>query len=182
MEFDGLRRRIVNGQLFAATGNPATNGGLKLEVLDEAIDAVPGANVIVCNLSFGRKLTKAAKNRDIAGDITYTVDDFGRRVTRYNGIPLVFVERDDQEREIIDFNEIGPDAGAGAVCSSAYVLALGEGKCHGIQNGILEVEDLGKMESKPAYLTRLEWLIGMAIPNGRAAARIWGITKADFTA
>lgn len=183
LEYDGLRRRVVGGQLFSATGDN-TNGALRLEMLDAAIDAVPGANGIICNKAFARKLTKAAKNRDIAGgDITYGKDQFGQRVAEYNSIPLIIVERDEDEREIIDFNEVGPaGAGAGADCMSAYVANFGDGKFHGIQNGILEVEDLGKMQSKNAFLTRFEWLASIAVPDGRAVARIRGITNADFVA
>jgi hypothetical protein len=45
----------------------------------------------------------------------------------------------------------------------------------GIQNGGVEVRDLGELQSKPSLRTRVEWLAGMAIFDGRAAARLQGV-------
>ncbi len=178
-EFDGLRKRITGKQLFGATGG-AVSGNLSLEVLDAAIDAVENPTHLVMSKALRRKLTKAAKNISISGEITYTQDDFGRQVTMYNDLPILLPDVNDRGKQIIDFNEVGPDGNAGK--SSIYVLSLGEGKIVGLQNGIMEVNDLGELESKPAFRTRLEWLVGLAVMHGRAAARVYGINNADFTA
>ena len=98
----------------------------------------------------------------------------------YNDLPILLPDVNDRGKQIIDFNEVGPDGNAGK--SSIYVLSLGEGKITGLQNGIMDVNDLGELESKPAFRTRLEWLVGLAVMHGRAAARVWGINNADFTA
>jgi hypothetical protein len=52
----------------------------------------------------------------------------------------------------------------------------------GLQNGGIDVKDLGELESAPLYRTRVEWLSGMAIFNGRAAARINHIGDLDIVA
>lgn len=178
-EFDGLRKRIIGKQLFGATGG-SVSGNLSLEVLDAAIDSVENPTHLVMSKALRRKLTKAAKNISISGEITYTQDDFGRQVTMYNDLPILLPDVNDRGKQIIDFNEVGPDGNAGK--SSIYVLSLGEGKITGLQNGIMEVNDLGELESKPAFRTRLEWLVGLAVMHGRAAARVYGINNADFTA
>lgn len=177
-EFDGLRKRITGKQLFGATAAGNVSGALSLEVLDAAIDAVENPTHLVMSKALRRKLTKAAKNISISGEITYTQDAFGRQVTMYNDLPILLPDVNDRGKQIIDFNEAGPDGNTGK--SSIYVLSLGEGKITGLQNGIMEVNDLGELESKPAFRTRLEWLVGLAVMHGRAAARVWGINNADF--
>jgi predicted metallopeptidase len=52
----------------------------------------------------------------------------------------------------------------------------------GLQNGVMEVDDLGQVNDKPVYRTRIEWLISLAVSRGRAAARVWGIKKAAVVA
>lgn len=177
-EFDGLRKRITGKQLFGPTAAGNVSGALSLEVLDAAIDAVENPTHLVMSKALRRKLTKAAKNISISGEITYTQDAFGRQVTMYNDLPILLPDVNDRGKQIIDFNEAGPDGNTGK--SSIYVLSLGEGKITGLQNGIMEVNDLGELESKPAFRTRLEWLVGLAVMHGRAAARVWGINNADF--
>lgn len=178
-EFDGIRKRIVGSALFPANlSAPNANSPLSLEALDAAIDYVEGANAIVVNKAMKRKLSKAARN-NVGGDIEVAKDEFGFRVTMYNDLPMIIVDFNQLGQRIIDFNEAGP--GGGTTATSVYVLNLGSGFVQGIQNGTLEVEDLGELDSKPVLRTRLEWLIGMAIMHGRSAARVWGVTNADVT-
>lgn len=81
---------------------------------------------------------------------------------------------------IIDWNEAGVDSAGNT--SSMYVVSLTEDKVVGLQNGVMEVKDLGELDSKPCYRTRMEWLVGLAVLHGRGAARIASITNADFVA
>ena len=39
--------------------------------------------------------------------------------------------------------------------------------------------DLGELETKPVFRTRVEWYSGIAVYHGRAAARLAGITDAS---
>lgn len=178
-EFDGLRKRLTGSQLLVANGG-STSGALKVETLDAAIDETDMPTHLVMSKALRRKLTKAAKNSSISGDITYTTDWLGRQVTMYNDLPILLPDVNDTGSRIIDFNEAGPDANGAT--ASIYIVSLGDGKIVGLQNGIMEVRDLGELESKPAYRTRVEWLVGMAVMHGRAATRVYGITNADFVA
>jgi hypothetical protein len=177
-EFDGLRKRIAGAQLFQPTSAQNVSGALSLEVLDAAIDAVDSPTHLVMSKALRRKLTKAARDSK-AGEITYTTDSWGRQVVQYNDLPILMPDVNDLGQRIIDFNEVGIDSTANT--TSLYVVSLGEDKIVGLQNGIMEVKDLGELESKPALRTRLEWLVGLAVMHGRAAARIASITSADFT-
>jgi hypothetical protein len=59
---------------------------------------------------------------------------------------------------------------------------VGDSGVIGLQNGVMEVDDLGQVNDKPVYRTRIEWLISLAVLSGRAAARVWGIKKAAVVA
>lgn len=172
-EFDGLRKRITGSQLFQATGSGI--GALSLGVLDEAIDSVDGPTHLVMSKAHRRLLSRAAKSTAVSGELNWVKDDFGRQVAFYNDLPILIADHDDVGARIIDFNEA-------STSSSMYVLSLGEGKVMGLQNGVMDVTDLGEINEKPVLRTRVEWLTGMAIMHGRAAARVSGITNVAFTA
>lgn len=180
-EFDGLRKRITGDQLVPANlGTPGSNLPLSLEALDSAIDRVDNPTHLLMSKDMRRKLTVAARNTSVGGDIEYMVDDFGKRIAFYNGLPILLTDVDDTGSKILNFNEAGP--GGGSTATSVYVLSLGSDKIVGLQNGIMEVKDLGEIDVKPVFRTRVEWLVGLAAMHGRAAARIWGITNAAVTA
>jgi hypothetical protein len=179
-QFDGLRKRIAGFQLKGPTVTaPGTNSALSLESLDAAIDAVDNATHLLMSLEMRRKLTVAARNYQVGGFITYEVDEFGRKITMYNDLPILIANYDDTGTFMLQFNEVGPSGGTTA--QSIYVLAVGDGMLVGLQNGTMEVNDLGELQSKPALRTRIEWLVGFAALHGRCASRVWGITNATVT-
>lgn len=180
-EFDGLRVRVVGDQLVPALlSAPSSNSPLSLAALDKAIDNVDGPNALVMSKAMRRRLTAAARTMTVGGDIDFAEDEFGRRVTMYNDLPILIADYDDTGARIIDFNEAGP--GGGSTSTSIYIVNFGDGMVTGLQNGAMEVNDLGEINSKPVLRTRVEWLVGLAIMHGRAAARVWGITDAAVTA
>lgn len=180
-EFDGLRVRVTGNQLVPALlSSPSSNSPLSLEALDKAIDEVAGPQYLVTSKAIRRKLTVAGRKENIGGEITYTQDNFGRQLTQYADLPILIADHDDAGDRIIDFDEAGP--AGGTTSSSIYVCALGEDKWVGLQNGVMEVTDLGEIDAQPVLRTRVEWLVGMAVMHGRAVARVWGITDAAATA
>jgi len=179
-EFDGLRKRITGSQLFPA-GNTANGDALSLATLDEAIDAVDGATHLIMSKRMRNLLSQAAKNTAVAGYVTWDKDEFGNRIMFYNDLPILVTDYDDAGAQVVDFNEANPNGGS-AVGTSIYVVHLGDEGVIGIQNGVMEVNDLGEMNDKPVLRTRVEWLASMAVMSGRSAARVWGIKRAAITA
>lgn len=180
VSFDGLRVRVNGYQLLAADEDaPNANGALSLATLDEAIDRVDQPTHIVMSKRMRNLLSQAAKDKDVGGDLQWSKDDFGRRVGFYNDLPILVTEDDEKGDKIIDFNEAGP--AGGAVSQSIYVVSFGEGKIVGLQNGLMDVRDLGEIDSLPVYRTRVEWLVAMAVMHGKAVSRVWGITNAAIT-
>jgi hypothetical protein len=178
-EFDGLRKRLTGPNLFAANLTaPSANSPLSLDALNAAIDHVEGANALIMSKAMRRKLSTAAQ-ANLGGHIDIGVDDFGFRVTMYNDIPMLIVDYENLGQRIVDFNEAGP--AGGATNTSIYVANIGLGYVQGLQNGSMELTDLGELEAKPVLRTRLEWMVGMAVMHPRSAARVWGITNAPVT-
>lgn len=179
-EFDGLRVRIIGDQKIAA-GNSAGGDALSLTVLDEAIDQVDGANYLLMSKKMRNRLSAASRQTGVAGFITWDKDEFGMRLAYYNDLPILVTDYDDKNQQVIAFNEACPGGGATAG-TSIYVLAIGDTGVVGLQNGVMEVNDLGEVQDKPVLRTRVEWLISLAVLNGRAAARVWGIKDAAVVA
>ncbi|TYS60477.1 phage major capsid protein [Sutcliffiella horikoshii] len=169
--FDGLKKRLTGNQVLSA----GTDGGnLTIMMLDELIDSVEGEpDVIYCNKAMRREI-KAL----IQGHTGYSEGDFdafGRKVMTYGGIPIRAVEENSTGTAILGFGET---QGTASDTSSLYAVKFGpEQYVSGLQNGGIDVMDLGQLQEKPAYRTRVEWYNGMAVFHPRAAARLKGVKK-----
>lgn len=175
-EFDGLRTRIQGDQLLNA-GNTDGGNALSVSALRDLIDAVDNPTHLVMSKKMRNLLSAAASDTTIGGYIAYDKDEFGRRIVMFDGLPIVVTDYDAAGDQIIDFNEVG-SGGATATATSIYCVNFGDEGVTGLQNGIMEVRDLGEMQTQPALLTRVEWMVGMAALHGRAAARLRGIANA----
>lgn len=178
--YDGLQVRLTSNQLMYAG---TTDGGdaLSLKKLDELIDRVENPTHLIMSKGMRRLLTAAARLYTVGGFISYELDAFGRQVTKYNDLPILDAGTDDTGTDILAFDETG-STGSTAKGTSIYCVSLGDGMLGGIQNGDMMVTDLGEMEEKPCYRTRVEWYAGIACYHGRAAARLGGITNAAIVA
>lgn len=171
LEFDGLNRRLTGNQVLSAgtNGNP-----LSLVMLDELIDSVRDTPaILLMNRTMRRNVNALIRAQGSA--IEVVTDSFGRQMQAYAGIPIGTVDIVPGEGEILDFNET---VGTSADTASIYALALGIDNVHGIQTQPMDVRDLGELQVKPAFRTRIEWYSGFTIKHGRAAARLKGIKKA----
>ena len=166
-EFDGLAARITSGssQYFA---NGA--GALNLDKLDEAIDSVDamgGSKYLVMSKSGRRHLTKQARS---SAQIDIARNEFGYQQMVYAGLPVIELDRDHQNAAILDSTPAD---------QSIYVVTFGNDLLTGIQNGGVQVRDLGESSASPQIVIRVEWYCGLAMVNGRSAARL---TNVDATA
>ena len=180
VEFDGLQSRITSAQTIH-NGAVANGTPLSVDKLDEAIDLCLRPTHLLMNKTMRRRLSKAAKSTSIAGTINYTLDMFGQQIATYNGLPIIEIEKDETETEILGFTEAcnggGTDTG-----TSIYVVSFGDSAVTGIRNGNIIVEDAGLIASSTVYTTLVEQYVGMVILNGRAAVRLDSISDAAVTA
>jgi hypothetical protein len=178
--FDGLQARLTNNQLMYA-GDTDGGDALSLAKLDAAIDLVDSPTHIIMNKTMRRRLSAAARLYTVGGFINYQLNEFGRRVMYYNDLPILTVDSDNDGTDILQFNETGYTGSTATGCS-IYVVSFGDGMLTGIQNGVMDVRDLGELQTKPAVRTRVEWFAGIALFHGKAAARLGGITDAAIVA
>lgn len=168
-EFDGLQARLTGNQVLSA-GSTAGGAALSLASLDAVIDAVDNPTHLIMSKAMRRRLTAAARSQTVSGYVTYDKDAFGRRVTQYNDLPILVAYGANGGDEILPFNEAA--ASGSATATSIYCVSFGDGRLTGIQNGGMDVRDLGELQSAPVFRTRVEWFSGLAMYHGRAAARL----------
>lgn len=178
--FDGLQKRLVGTQLITEASPTSGGDAPSLEMLDETIDAVDDPTHIFMNKILFRRLSAAARDTSVGGYIQWTKNEFGMRVPEYNGIPIGVIGRNGDIYNTLDFTEANPGGGS-AASTSIYVVSFGANRLTGIQNGAPDVRDLGELESKPAFRTRVEWYNGIAMFHPRAAARYRGVKNAAWT-
>jgi hypothetical protein len=183
--FDGLQRRITGNQLIS---NAAAGGALKLSKLDELLSQIKmqgGRTYLLMGRKMRDLLTAASRGTSVGGYITYGPDELGRKLPQYAGVPILV---DDISSPVFPFTEASPD-GTSSVCSSIYAVTFGpmmitgiQGRNDGASGGFgISARDLGEIDSKPVYRTRVDWNCSFAIYNGYAAARLYGITNAAVT-
>ena len=157
--FDGLMKLAPAGQVIDA------NAALALSHVDQAIDQVLGTkpDLIVTT----RKQRRALKALLVASAhyVERGESSFGRQVMMYDGIPV----------EVSDFlvDTETTSAKTGGTQSSLWCLYFSSADgIVGLQNGSLEVIDLGQLESKDAQRIRIRWYVSMALLRDSAAGRV----------
>jgi hypothetical protein len=176
--FDGLKARVNTGSSQAVNVGTAA---LSLSALDELIDAVDGDNkILLMNKKMRRRLTAAGRNTTIGGFMSFEQDAFGRRVSFYNDARIVVTDTNAQNTQIQGFTETSST-------TSIYCVAFGDLQTTGIQGPAaagygIDIKEFGEVPDAPVDRTRIDWSVGMAIMNGRSAARAYGITDAAVTA
>lgn len=180
--FDGLKKRLTGAQVVDTAANglgPVTAGHDFLDALDRLIAAVPGINgtngAIYANAAIQMRVTSAL--RRLGGAEFIREDTTGKRVLVYNGIPVLDPGQTAEGAEILPQTET--QGTAAGTASSIYAVKFGadEGDqaVTGLTNGGVQVYDLGELQEKPAYRTRIEFYCGLATFGGRAAARLRGV-------
>lgn len=180
--FNGLKTRLTGGQVISAGTNGAaintdnTTRNTFLDMLDTLIGSVPGCDVLLTNRQILSKYRSAA--RQLTASQT-TVDSLGRTVDVYNGIPIVDVGNKADGTQIIPQTETqGTATDAGSIYAVNFGTGAPEQGVVGLTNGGIQVFDLGQLETKPVYRTRIEWFVGLALFGAQPAARLTGVRAA----
>ncbi|MGX9948975.1 major capsid protein [Bacillus subtilis] len=168
--FDGLKKLTTTVVDAGENGNTLT-----LSMLDELLDAVDGGpNVLLMSKEMRRNL-KALIQAENGYFETEGYDAFGRPVLMYGGVPIRTIGKDTNNAEILGFNET---QGTSTDTGSIYALRVDEADgVAGITNGGVQVYDLGELQQKPAYRTRIEFYAGLVVQNSSSAARLKGVQR-----
>ncbi|MET0492912.1 MAG: major capsid protein [Actinoplanes sp.] len=184
--FDGLRKRLTGAQVFAAGTNGipvigADNAATHLffDQLDNLLSLVPGIDpsngAIYANNFVQAKIRSAG--RRIGGSDTVREDTTGKRVLTWNGIPVL--DPGDTAAGVKILPQTETQGSSAGLASSIYAVKFGEDEgdkgVTGLTNGGVDVRDLGEIDAKPVFRTRIEFFTGVAVFAGKAAARMTGV-------
>jgi len=174
--FDGLARRLRPGEEMAIN-----NGGTALDFdkLDELIDSVNsygGMKYLVMSKAMRRQLNALARASIGGGVYQTSTNSYGMTVHRYQDCDILTVDRDAQGVEVMGYDEAGGT-------SSIYCCTFGDQGVTGLQGPFqgrygISVRDLGEVPDAPVFRTRVDWYVGFAVLQPRAAGRLFNITPA----
>lgn len=184
--FDGLKKRLIGDQVLSmgTDGAPVLDASddtiahAFFDKLDELVAAVPGINgsngALYANAKVIAKIRSAG--RRLGGVDIVREDLTGKRVVTWNGIPVLDPGQTPAGVDILPQTET---QGAANNASSIYAVRFGQAEgdqaVTGLTNGGVQVYDLGELQEKPVYRTRLEFYCGLAVFGGQAAARLTGV-------
>lgn len=176
--FDGLKVLVTGSQKITADANGLavdlgnTDAAKKkqqafLELLDDLISRVDGGAELV--LMDAKTLSRLSS---IAADmITIEADEFGKPLSRFNGIPILPAGFDRSGNKILPHNET---TGSASNCTSIYAMRFGERNNLTLPSNVgVEVRDLGRQGVH--YIHSVEFDTALALANSKAAARLEGI-------
>lgn len=182
-EFDGLQLRCLGDRRLDNKVSSPTDGGdpLSLARLDALLAAVPGVTHLIASSDMVGLLTAAARVSTVAGNINFSVNEFGHRITTYNRIPIIEIGGTGQVYASLGFTEVG-STGTTATATSIYAVRIDDDGFHGIQAAPPDVADLGEIDAQPVLRTRMDWYPSIRIMDKNAVARLRGISNAAVIA
>jgi len=184
LSFDGLKKRLIGDQVISS----GTNGAAiltdttsihaffdKLDALVASVSGLDGGNgALYANAGIIGKIKSAA--RHINADVFVEKDINGKRQVVWNGIPILDAGSTAAGVSVLPQTET---QGTSSLASSIYAVKFGQSEgdqaVTGLTNGGVQVYDLGELETKPAYRTRIEFYTGLAVFGGKAGARLTGV-------
>ncbi len=163
--FDGLRKQVAAGQTITVSAN---GGPLTLSLLDQLIDLILGTKPTLLLMS---KRTRRKLKSLLQASAHYVErgEEFGHQVMLYDGIPV----------EPSDWQPDTETQGTDTATSSIYAIHFDEGDgVVGLQNGGVEVIEVGQLQTKDANRVRIRWYVSIAMLRDSALARLKGISNA----
>jgi hypothetical protein len=164
--FDGLRVLAPAAQEITAGAN---GGPLTLALMDQLVDLVKGGKPDLLLMS--KRSRRKLKSLLVASThyVESGSDQFGRQVLLYDGIPVL----------VSDFQPDTETEGTENAASSVYAMHISEADgLVGLQNGGIEVVDVGQLETKDAARVRIRWYVGLALMRDSALSRLRGVNAA----
>lgn len=176
--FDGLRKRITGAQIVDAGVNGLPVLGADdnarqnfLDQLDALIAAVPGgADALYMNRLILGKILSSMRRLNVQ-----TTPVGIKQTPAYNGTALLDIGNKADGTMIIPQTET---QGTSTIASSIYAVRWSddeeENGVAGFTNGGVQVRDLGRIPSPPAWRTEVEFFNSIGV-FGRGAARLRGV-------
>jgi hypothetical protein len=142
--------------------NTTANQDQFIEILEEEIANVPGANAIMVNTKLGARFSTIARR---LGLTSMTKDNFGFPLETYRDIPIVRVPTTAISNTQSD--------GVNNDCTSLVVARFAEsqGVCLSTNTGLL-YQDFGEVEDAPANVARADMYVSLTVEKANAVKRL----------
>lgn len=173
--FDGLAKLIPGDATGGATTvsqavTMGTNGAtVSLAKMDELIDMVLGGRPDVLLMHRRTRRALNVLSRNSGNPIEQSMNQFGQFVSMYNGIPIAVSDR----------ISITQTQGSNTDCSTVYAARFGEGLFAGLSSvgapSIIEVQNIGALETKDATRYRVKAYVSCALFGTKYAAKLIGV-------
>ncbi len=183
--FNGLKKRLTGAQVLSSGTNGAamdTDTATRnafFNRLDSLVGLVPGCNAIYASRPVLALLRSVFRNATIN---TYTQDQLTGRpveVPTWQGIAVLDAGVKADQTAILPQTETqGTATNASSVYAVAFSDSLDQPGVVGLTNGGLQVDPPRELETKPAYLGRIEFYCGLALMGATPAARLSGVIAA----
>lgn len=183
--FNGLKKRLTGVQVLSSGANGAainTDTASRTAFfnnLDLLLATVPGADAIYVNAQVMAQIRIAFRNATINN---MTIDDLTGRpveVPTWQGVPILDAGNKADQTAILPQTETqGTATNTSSIYAVNFTDNLGEQGVVGITNGGLQVDPVRELETKPAFLGRIEFYCGLALLGPRPAARLTGVIAA----
>lgn len=176
------------------SADPRIIRGLQLRQDDTAVNHIVGGDVAgtitqvlnaktrcrkpthwLMGTGLANKFTIAAHDTTVGGYITRSTDEFGLAVTILANLPIIEVDRDGADAEILGFTEAN-------TTTSMYCVSLRPDMVHGLQAAPPAAVDLGRDPSVGTrWNTLVDWYASFIVRHKRGAIRYSGITDVAIT-
>ena len=183
---NGVQARCLD--TTAVTGNQihnsAASGGapLSLQNMDALYWRVNKPTHWIMPRGLMPQWDTAARNNTLVNQtVSYSEDDFGRRIIRFKGLPILFGYEPDDSPDLLPFSEVASGGGS-AVTSSIYCCSFRPGGFYAIEQTPLTVMPEGPTIGQPFDSTHIKWDYGFAREHPKAIARLDSVTNATIVA
>lgn len=172
--FNGLKTLLSGTGQVIENDASSTGAALSLKKLQEAVMSCVNPTHIAMSRAVFLNLEASTRVTGTAGYLNYSRNEFGVMVPTFAGLPILITDPTGHTNpSVTGFSE--PNT-----TTSVYVMNLsGDGRGPRlIQMGNMRVTDLGEVDDAPVFRTRLEWFVGLALPDPRSVVRLTEVTNA----
>lgn len=180
---DGMQSRCLTLNTNLFNNSAAAGGGaLSLANLDTLYWSVNKPTHFIIPRTLMPFFDAAARNNSLVNQtVSYAEDDFGRRIIKFKGLPLLYGYEPDDTPDLLPMTEVAAGGGS-AVTGSIYCVSLRDGGFYGIEQTALSVIDEGLIVGQPFWSTHVKWDWGVAREHPRSVSRLTSITAAAIVA
>lgn len=162
LQFDGLMNLVTAGQTIEADANGTA---LTTNLLDRLIDTVkPGQPDVLIMSKRSRRQVRALAYAS-GSPLEVSMGEFGRRFDTYAGIPIL------ADDNVSNAQTVGSESAA----TTIYAVKFGPQGVMGFQNGGIQIEDVGALETKDAARYRVKWYVGLGLMGTLGLAALTAI-------